>query len=340
MGIKMSADYEKLKTYILKEMRMSHVYQPVMLLELLSNKGQASVRQIAEAILKKDPTQIEYFSEIVKNMVGKVLTNNRGITEKSGQNYFLKGQSNLTPEQVEELKSICLTKIEEFEQRRGSTVWNHRRRGHRPISGSIRYEVLKRATFRCELCGISADEKNLEVDHIHPKSLGGKDELTNFQALCYTCNASKRNTDKTDFRDYKKLYNHRVHDCLFCQIQTDSKVRIIAENELAYAMIDGFEVTKGHTLIIPKRHVRDYFSLTQSEINAVNQLILSQKDNLKTQDGSIEGFNIGINNGEAAGQTIFHCHIHLIPRRVGDVPNPKGGVRHIIPDKGDYTRLK
>ena len=80
--------------------------------------------------------------------------------------------------------------------------------------------------------------------------------------------------------------------------------------------------------------------MTQSEINAVNQLILSQKDNLKTQDGSIEGFNIGINNGEAAGQTIFHCHIHLIPRRVGDVPNPKGGVRHIIPDKGDYTRLK
>ena len=105
-------------------------------------------------------------------------------------------------------------------------------------------------------------------------------------------------------------------------------------------MIDGFEVTKGHTLIIPKRHVSDYFSLTQSEINAVNQLILSQRDNLKNQDGSIEGFNIGINNGEAAGQTIFHCHIHLIPRRVGDVPNPKGGVRHIIPDKGDYTRLK
>lgn len=336
----MYADYEKLKKYISEEMRMSHVYQPVMLLELLSNKGHSTVKQIAEAILRKDPTQIEYFSEIVKNMVGKVLTNNRGITEKSGQSYYLKGSETLTVDQTENLKSLCLLKIEEFEQKRGSTIWNHRRRGHRPISGSIRYQVLKRATFRCELCGTSADHKNLEVDHIHPKSLGGKDELSNYQALCYTCNAAKGNTDKTDFREYKHLYDQRDQKCLFCQIKESDPDRIIHENNLAYVIIDGFEVTKGHSLIIPKRHVSDYFSLTQAEINAVNQLILIRKDQLTDQDRSIEGFNIGINNGEVAGQTIFHCHIHLIPRRKGDVANPKGGVRHIIPERGDYTLLK
>lgn len=336
----MTETFEKLKKYITEEMRMSHVYQPVMLLELLSNNGHSSVKQIAEAILRKDPTQIEYFSEIVKNMVGDVLTKKREITEKVGQSYHLKGSTSLTADQIEDLKSLCLFKIDEFEKKRGSTVWSHRRRGHRPISGSIRFEVLKRAAFRCELCGISADDKNLEVDHIHPKSLGGKDDLTNFQALCYSCNAAKSNTDKTDFRDYKLFYNQRNSECLFCQIQSDVRDRVILENELAYAIIDGFEVTKGHSLIIPKRHVPDYFSLTQAEINAANDLITKRKDQLTDQDQSIEGFNIGINCGEVAGQTIFHCHIHLIPRRQGDVENPRGGVRHIIPNKGDYTTLK
>jgi 5-methylcytosine-specific restriction endonuclease McrA len=78
---------------------------------------------------------------------------------------------------------------------------------------------LSRAKFRCELCGICADEKNLEVDHIVPKSLGGKDELSNFQALCYSCNAAKRNTDNTDFRLFKTLYEHREENCLFCDVQ-------------------------------------------------------------------------------------------------------------------------
>jgi len=122
----MMTDYEKLKKYISEEMRMSHVYQPVMILELLSNNGHSTVKQIAEAILRKDPTQIEYFSEIVKNMVGKVLTNNRGITEKIGQSYNLRGSDRLSPEQINDLKCLCLSKIEEFEQkhaRRIQTLW-------------------------------------------------------------------------------------------------------------------------------------------------------------------------------------------------------------------------
>jgi ATP adenylyltransferase len=91
-----------------------------------------------------------------------------------------------------------------------------------------------------------------------------------------------------------------------------------------------------HTLIIPKRHVPTYFELGQAEINACNQLLQHAKGDSQKQDESITGFNIGINNGESAGQTVFHCHIHLIPRRVGDVENPKGGVRHIIAGRGYY----
>ncbi len=124
--------------------------------------------------------------------------------------------------------------------------------------------------------------------------------------------------------------------CLFCDIQTKDRVRIISENTLAFAVRDGFPVTEGHTLLIPKRHAADYFELSQEEINAINQLMIQQKDSLQCSDFSIGGFNIGMNCGEVAGQTIFHCHVHLIPRRSGDVENPRGGVRHLIPGKGIY----
>ena len=260
-------------------MRMSQVYQPVMLMMLLKNDGSASVKQIAQSILNKDPTQIDYYSEIVKNMVGRVLTSNRRITEKTGDKYKLIGSQNLSQEQIADLISLCQQRIRDFEQKRGDDVWKHRRKGHRPISGSVRYRVLKRAGFRCELCGISADKKGIEVDHIHPKSLGGKDDLSNYQALCYSCNSAKLNTDNTDFRGLNNQYEHRVEDCLFCNIQSKNKKRIVDENSLAYVIRDDYEVTKYHSLFIPKRHINDYFGLTQAEVNAINQLITIQKGN-------------------------------------------------------------
>ena len=321
-------------------MSMSHIYQPVMLIELLNNQGKASVTQIAQAILNKDPSQIEYYSQIVKRMVGDVLTNKRKITTKDKDHYLLQGVQSLSQQEITELIALCESKINEYELKRQGAQWEHRRRGRRPVSGTIRYEVLKRAKGRCELCGISNEEKNLEVDHITPKSLGGKDDIANYQALCYTCNAQKNNKDDTDFRGVNAQYEHREKDCLFCQIQTDDKKRVVDENTLAYAIRDGFEVTKHHTLFMPKRHIKDYFGLSQAEINAINQLIESQKEFLDDADSSIDGYNIGMNCGETAGQTIFHCHVHLIPRRKGDVENPRGGVRHVIAGKGYYEDKK
>ena len=124
-----------------------------------------------------------------------------------------------------------------------------------------------------------------------------------------------------------------MNTCLFCNIEYE---RVIAENNLAYAVRDGFPVTELHTLIIPKRHVEDYFGLTQEELLACDELIRSLKDEIMDSDSSVDAFNIGMNAGESAGQTIFHCHIHLIPRRSGDVENPRGCVRHLIPGKGNY----
>jgi diadenosine tetraphosphate (Ap4A) HIT family hydrolase len=126
----------------------------------------------------------------------------------------------------------------------------------------------------------------------------------------------------------------KMSDCLFCMID---KSRIIATNEMAYAIHDSFPVTFGHTLVIPKRHVENYFGLTQDELLACNSLLTMLSEKIQAQDSSVAGFNIGMNAGHAAGQTIFHCHIHLIPRLSGDVDDPTGGLRNIICNSRDLT---
>ena len=123
--------------------------------------------------------------------------------------------------------------------------------------------------------------------------------------------------------------------CLFCTTKNED---IIEENVLAYATFDSYPVSNHHCLIIPKRHVKDYFDLNVEEITACDQLIKKIKIRLENDDSTVKGFNIGMNSGEVAGQSIMHCHIHLIPRRQGDVENPQGGVRGVIPSKQHYIR--
>ena len=123
--------------------------------------------------------------------------------------------------------------------------------------------------------------------------------------------------------------------CIFCYIR---KEELQFENQLAYSSIDSYPVSRFHSLIVPKRHVETYFELTNEEIQACNELILKTKEKILKEDSRVEGFNIGTNAGKVAGQSIMHCHVHLIPRREGDVENPQGGVRSVIPKKQHYKR--
>ncbi|MEH6745816.1 MAG: HIT family protein [Maribacter arcticus] len=190
---------------------MSHIYQPVMIKVLLENRGLAHKKTIAQNILSYDFSQVEYYERITNNMVGRVLRKNK-VVLKDKNIYELKLYKNLSSYEIQELITLCDSKISEYISKRGTKIWEHRRRNRKAVPGSTRYEVLKRADGRCELCGISKEEKALEVDHIVPKNNGGED----------------------------------------------------------------------------------------------------------------------------AGQTVFHCHMHLIPRRKGDVENPTGGIRNLILRKGDY----
>ena len=125
--------------------------------------------------------------------------------------------------------------------------------------------------------------------------------------------------------------------CLFCNIKESG---LAYENNLAYASYDTYPVSKYHCLVIPKRHIKDYFELTNEELIACNDLIKLVKDEIINKDQTVSGFNIGTNAGKVSGQSIIHCHFHLIPRRKGDVENPQGGVRSVIPSRQHYKRKK
>jgi len=123
------------------------------------------------------------------------------------------------------------------------------------------------------------------------------------------------------------------NNCIFC---SKEKLNIIYEDDIFFVIRDSFPVTKDHTLIILNNHDKTYFDLRDKDILQLNNILKFQKESLMQNDNTITGFNIGINQGESAGQTVMHLHIHLIPRRKGDIADPRGGVRGVIPSKQKY----
>lgn len=337
----MLKDFNDLKDYLASKsrMRMSHVYKPVMLLKLLDAGGSATKKDIAREFILADIGQLKDYERKVYPMPGNRLIK-AGLVEKDGDTYTLSEVfKNLTPVQLEEIRSVLITRVEEYL----GLIDPYNTSTREYIPGVSRFEVLRRAGGRCQLCGVSHTTRQIDVDHIVPVSKGGSNDATNLQALCRTCNSQKGNRDDTDFRAVADSFSDRDSDCLFCQFQSWHERLVLhgeqhLENQVAYALYDGYPVTEGHTLFITKRHVADYFKLYESERTGLGQLIERQKSYLQSIDESITGWNIGVNIGESAGQTVMHVHMHLIPRRDGDMKDPRGGVRGVIPEKQNYKK--
>jgi diadenosine tetraphosphate (Ap4A) HIT family hydrolase len=311
-------------------MRMSHIYQPLLIKGLIEAGGTSTIRQMALTFLTQDESQILYYEDILKKMPIKVLSKH-GVIARNGDLVELQTKK-LSFEQKAELKKICEEKLQQYIASRGLSIWDYRLLDTEPVPDSLRYRVLKDAKGRCALCGVTKNESPLDVDHIIPRSKGGKTVYENLQILCAKCNRSKRNKDDTDFRGI--ITGDFEDDCTFCKAGRSGNV--LLENDHVFAISDAYPVTKGHTLVIPKRHIADYFEMFELERTAANDLIRVRCSNLLNTDSSIDGYNIGVNSGESAGQTIFHTHLHLIPRRRGDTRKPRGGVRGVIPSKMDY----
>ncbi len=145
---------------------------------------------------------------------------------------------------------------------------------------------------------------------------------------------SQETTDRGEAQPRHESGRVTDKDCPFC-----ARVRLrelVAEEGTVCAIKDAFPVTRGHTLVIPRRHVKDYFDMTDQEKKDAEVLLVCLRERILGSDPSVMGFNIGVNSGEAAGQTVMHAHIHLIPRRMGDVPDPRGGIRAVVPGRSDY----
>ncbi len=318
--------FKEVCNFIENKMRMSHIYQPLLIKTLVESEGISTTRKIALEFLRYDESQIQYYERVVKSMPVKVLLNHDVITKEKNQVSL--NTETLSFSQRQKLISLCDSKLNEFLESRGLKLWDYRLIDN-PVPDSLRYKVLKKSNFRCDLCGATKYDRPLDVDHIIPRSRKGKTEESNLQVLCSKCNRSKRNKDDTDFRDTE--FVDKDNNCPFCK-----KIDKVAENNSVFAMKDNYPVSEGHLLIIPYRHTENFFSMTEVERSNAMELIRVLKNQLEESDSSITGFNIGMNSGESAGQTVMHSHIHLIPRRDGDIRNPRGGVRGVIPGKMDY----
>jgi diadenosine tetraphosphate (Ap4A) HIT family hydrolase len=322
--------YEELVDFLERRMSMSHVYQPLLVRALVDAGGVATVRQLAQVFLVQDESQLLYYEKRIKEMPLKVLKRHDVITS-DGQLVSLNTKG-LTLEQKAHIRMICEQRLQSFVRKRGIGIWDYRLLDEEPIPDSLRFLVLKAAGGRCQLCGILAKERPIDVDHIIPRSRGGKTELANLQALCSKCNRSKRNQDDTDFRLWPLATSDQ--NCVFCQPEVIAKS--VEKNGSVFAIHDKYPVTPGHLLVIPIRHTPDWFSMTEVERLDADQLMRVLQTRIRIEDTKVSAFNVGSNCGDAAGQTVGHAHIHLIPRRKGDIPDPRGGVRGVIPEQRVY----
>ncbi|HEX3045271.1 MAG TPA: HNH endonuclease [Bacillota bacterium] len=303
--------FTDLKSFLTQKMRMSHIYQPLLIKTLLEAGGLATVRQLAIEFASNDESQILFYEKRLKEMPIRVLLNHEVILKNSEVVSLNLDIHKLTLEQKAELLKICHEKIHSYISSKGLAIWDYRLLDDNPIPDSLRYRVLTDAKGRCALCGATRDETVLHIDHIIPRSKGGKTVYENLQVLCAKCNQSKNNYDQTDFRELAATYEI---NCVLCQIPPE---KIILENELAVCILDLHPITPGHSLLSPKHHYEDYFQIPKTELDAIYDLARIRRKQLLEAEPAIRGFDIGFRYG-SVGQRAFHAYVHLIPRRKGD----------------------
>jgi diadenosine tetraphosphate (Ap4A) HIT family hydrolase len=319
--------YEELADFITNKMSMSHIYQPLLIRTLIESGGLATLRQLAQQFVLQDESQLLFYEQRVKEMPVRVLAKHGVLKQAKG--LVSLNVSDLSLEQKAHIRMLCEQRLQEYIQKRGLAIWDYRMLDTVAVSDDLRFQVLKRSDGRCALCGATKNERPLDVDHIIPRSRGGKTLPENLQLLCSKCNRTKGNKDDTDFRAFNP--GERVDGCPFCLPPDDA--RIVMTNATVFAIADKYPVTEGHTLIVSVRHAADYLHLSAAEKQHADELIRVLSNKIRVEDSTVSGFNIGMNCGHDAGQTVMHAHIHLIPRRHDDVPDPRGGVRGVVPER-------
>jgi ATP adenylyltransferase len=262
---------EELIEFIDNTMRMSHIYQPLLIQSLVESGGQATLRELAVKFLREEEAEIKEMMKTIKTMPVHVLSaknKNRKkpiVEEKDGVVRLLAKPADL--KERAEILGACARKLHEYVARRGEGIWNHKWLDS-PAGGAMRLRVLEAGGRRCAICGATHKDRLLDVDHIIPRSKGGPSTFENLQVLCSKCNRSKGNRSQRDFRAAEPSATHQ--DCHVCAMPTLTDFS--AENELARAV--WIDTRTGPQLcILPKRHVHAYVDLTSHEVLAMHDLL-------------------------------------------------------------------
>jgi diadenosine tetraphosphate (Ap4A) HIT family hydrolase len=328
--IRKPSQVDSLVDFIENHMRMSHIYQPLLIRLLVESGGASTVRDLALRFVTYDEAELREMEGILKKMPVPVLKKH-GFVDRSGELVSLNVKVSDLKDKARILRA-CETRLADYLEKKGENIWSYKWIAN-PVRNSIRYKVLADGNHRCALCGVSVQDRPLDVDHIIPKSLGGKSTYENLQVLCSKCNRSKGNKDNRDFRLVSEP-SINYGDCVFCN--REGYAEFPSELKNAKVVEDKYPVSRYHLLIVPNRHVQKYDDLNEIEILEIHKLAKVSQRWIKSQDKTVTGFNLGFNLGADAGQTIPHVHFHIIPRRQGDVENPLGGIRGVIPSKKKY----
>ena len=308
----MPLDFAELEEFIRRRMKMTHIYQPLMIKTLLESGREATAEDIARGFLNEDKAQLEYYSLIAKRWPSITLRKHNVVSysREGGRGVFRLLLEGATASQRKRLIELCDLRIEEYVEKTLKLPWYNRRGSREHIPGQLRYDVLAKSGGVCVACGVSAQQRALEVDHIVPVNMGGPNDISNLQALCYKCNAQKSDRDKTDFVMVLNRLKYRNPKCRLC-----SSDMHVLDNRLAFAVRDARPKADLHSLVLPRRHVGSFFDLIPAEKALCLELVDSVKTQIQKDDGTVTGFNVGFDAGRTVGPVAEHCQIHIVPRR-------------------------
>ena len=262
---------DELIGFIDNKMRMSHIYQPLLIQSLVESGGQATLRELAVKFLSEEEAEIQEMMKTIKTMPVHVLSaknKNRKkpiVEEKDGVVRLLAKPADL--KERAEILGACARKLHEYVARRGEGIWNHKWLNS-PAGGSMRLRVLEAGGRRCAICGATHKDRLLDVDHIIPRSKGGPSTFENLQVLCSKCNRAKGNRSERDFRVAEPVAGEE--NCQACSLPTLTE--FVAENDLARA-VWGDQVNGRELWILPKRHLASYIDLASQEVLAMHDVL-------------------------------------------------------------------